>query len=41
VCFAAVVERQNVRMVEPRGELDLAKKALGPERRSQIGMKNF
>ena len=28
-------------MVEPRRELDLAKKAIGAERGSEIGMKNL
>jgi hypothetical protein len=35
------VDREDVRVLEPGGELDLAKEALGAEGGSELGVKNL
>jgi hypothetical protein len=40
-CAARIVDRQDVRVLEPRGEPDLALKALGAEGVSEIGVKDL
>jgi hypothetical protein len=39
--FARVVQRQNVRMIQSRGSLDLAQKAIGPQRSGKLGMQDL
>ena len=38
---AGVEQRKDVRMVEPRGELDLAKKPVGAERCGEVGVEDL
>ena len=41
VGLAGLVQREDVWMVEPRGDLDLAQEAIGAERRGELGMKHL
>ena len=41
VCFARVVQPEDVRMVEPRRDFDLAKEAIGTERGGELGMQHL
>jgi hypothetical protein len=40
-CFTGVVNREDVRVVEPSGEFDLPDKPLGAQRVRQLGMEDF
>src|SRR5688500_15665981 len=39
--IAGIEQRQDVRMVQPRGELDLPQESIGPERSRQIRMQHL
>ena len=41
VGVAAVEERQDVRMLQPRGRTDLAQEPLATERRAEVGMQHL
>ena len=39
--LAGVEDRQDVRVLQPRGELDLAEEALRPERQGKLGVEDL